>query len=183
MDRSTNLSVSLNKVSLTRQSNQGIYVESLERIQDTNKNTNLRTFINDMKDIGEAFRNSASALENYHKGLVHLQEKGYSVKPSEVNYFYNGENVGYKRYTNLPDGTKIIEKKLGDIQGTISKNPKTNRWSLTSFNMPELVLNDGKIEHISGSVKDAIEQRVPKRFRKELNEVVENFAKSLLKMK
>ena len=81
------------------------------------------------------------------------------------------------------DGTKIIEKKLGDIEGTISKNPKTNKWSLTSFKMPELILDNGKIEHISGSVIDAIEQRVPKRFRKQLNEVVENFAKSLLKMK
>ena len=49
--------------------------------------------------------------------------------------------------------------------------------------MPELILDNGKIEHISGSVIDAIEQRVSKRFRKQLNEVVENFAKSLLKMK
>ena len=81
------------------------------------------------------------------------------------------------------DGTKIIEKKLGDIEGTISKNPKTNKWSLTSFKMPELILDNGKIEHILGSVIDAIEQRVPKRFGKQLNEVVENFAKSLLKMK
>lgn len=180
MDGSTNLNVFFNKVSLTRQSNQGINVKSSASICNTNRSAYFSNFLN---DIGSAFKNDGSAIENYNKGLVQLQEKGYYAQPSEINYFYKGRNVGYKKYTNLPDGTKIIEKKLGDIQGTISKNPKTNRWSLTSFNMPELVLKDGKIEHITGSVIDAIEQKVPKRFRKQLNEVVENFAKSLLKMK
>lgn len=180
MDGSTNLDVFFNKVSLTRQSNQGINIKSSESICGTKGPANFNTFL---KDINSAFKNDGSAIENYNKGLVQLQEKGYYAQPSEINYFYKGRNVGYKKYTNLPDGTKIIEKKLGDIQGTISKNPKTNRWSLTSLKMPELILNNGKIEHISGSVIDAIEQRVPKRFRKQLNEVVENFAKSLLKMK
>ena len=177
---STNLDVSFNNVSLTRQSNQGINVKSSEDICSTNRQAGLDTIL---KDVNSAFKNDGSAIENYNKGLVQLQEKGYSVKPSEVNYFYKGKNVGYKKYTNLPDGTKIIEKKLGNIEGAISKNPKTNKWSLTYLKMPELILNNGKIEHISGSVIDAIEQKVPKRFRKQLNEVVENFAKSLLKMK
>ena len=181
MDGNTNLSVSLGgKVSLTRQSNQGINVKSSESIRCTNGSANFGTFL---KDIALAFKNDGSAIENYNKGLVQLQEKGYYVQPSEINYFYKGRNVGYKKYTNLPDGTKIIEKKLGDIEGAISKNPKTNKWSLISFKMPELILDNGKIEHISGSVIDAIEQKVPKRFRKQLNEIVENFAKSLLKMK
>ena len=179
MNKGTNLGVLFNEVSLTRQSNQGINVESSESICGAKGPANFGTFLN---DIDSAFKNDA-AIENYNKGLVQLQEKGYSVKPSEVNYFYKGKNVGYKKYTNLPDGTKIIEKKLGNIEGAISKNPKTNKWSLTYFKMPELIVNNGKIEHISGSVIDAIEQKVPKRFRKQLNEVVENFAKSLLKMK
>ena len=169
MDGSTNLDVFFNKVSLTRQSNQGINIKSSESICGTNGPANFDTFLN---DIDSAFKNDGSAIENYNKGLVQLQEKGYYAQPSEINYFYKGRNVGYKKYTNLPDGTKIIEKKLGDIEGAISKNPKTNKWSLTSFKMPELILDNGKIEHI-----------VPKRFRKQLNEVVENFAKSLLKMK
>ena len=177
MDGSTNLDVFFNKVSLTRQSNQGINVKSSEHICSTNRQVGLNTLL---KDVNSAFKNS---IENYNKGLVQLQEKGYYVEPSEINYFYKGRNVGYKKYTNLPDGTKIIEKKLGDIEGAISKNPKTNKWSLISFKMPELILDNGKIEHISGSVIDAIEQKVPKRFRKQLNEIVENFAKSLLKMK
>ena len=177
MNKSTNLGVLFNVVSLTRQSNQGINVKSSEHICSTNRQVGLDTLL---KDVNSAFKNT---IENYNKGLVQLQEKGYSVKPSEVNYFYKGKNVGYKKYTNLPDGTKIIEKKLGNVEGVISKNPKTNKWSLISFKMPELILDNGKIEHISGSVIDAIEQRVPKRFRKQLNEIVENFAKSLLKMK
>ena len=177
---STNLNVLFDKVSLTRQSNQGINVTSSESICSTNRPANLGTIIN---DINSAFKNGGFAVENYHKGLAQLQEKGYTAKPSGINYFYNGRNVGYKKYTNLPDGTKIIEKKIGNIEGAMSKNPKTNKWSLTYLKMPELILNNGKIEHISGSVIDAIEQKVPKRFRKQLNEVVENFAKSLLKMK
>ena len=177
MNKSTNLGVLFNVVSLTRQSNQGINVKSSEHICSTNRQVGLNTLL---KDVNSAFKNT---IENYNKGLVQLQEKGYYVQPSEINYFYKGRNVGYKKYTNLPDGTKIIEKKLGDIEGAISKNPKTNKWSLISFKMPELILDNGKIEHISGSVIDAIEQKVPKRFRKQLNEIVENFAKSLLKMK
>ena len=177
MDGSTNLDVFFNKVSLTRQSNQGINVKSSEHICSTNRQVGLNTLL---KDVNSAFKNS---IENYNKGLVQLQEKGYSVKLSEVNYFYKGKNVGYKKYTNLPDGTKIIEKKLGNVEGAISKNPKTNKWSLTSFKMPELIIKDGQIEHISGSVRFAIEQRVPKRYQKQLNEIVDNFAKSLLKMK
>ena len=177
MNKSTNLDVFFNKVSLTRQSNQGINVKSSEHICSTNRQVGLDTLL---KDVNSAFKNT---IENYNKGLVQLQEKGYSVKPSEVNYFYKGKNVGYKKYTNLPDGTKIIEKKLGNVESAISKNPKTNKWSLTSFKMPELIVKDGQIEHISGSVKDAIEHKVPKRFQKQLNEIVNNFAKSLLKMK
>ena len=177
MNKSTNLDVFFNKVSLTRQSNQGINVKSSEHICSTNRQVGLNTLL---KDVNSAFKNS---IENYNKGLVQLQEKGYSVKLSEVNYFYKGKNVGYKKYTNLPDGTKIIEKKLGNVESAISKNPKTNKWSLTSFKMPELIVKDGQIEHISGSVKDAIEHKVPKRFQKQLNEIVNNFAKSLLKMK
>lgn len=177
MDGSTNLNVFFNKVNLTRQSNQGINVKSSEHICSTNRQVGLNTLL---KDVNSAFKNS---IENYNKGLVQLQEKGYSVKLSEVNYFYKGKNVGYKKYTNLPDGTKIIEKKLGNVEGAISKNPKTNKWSLTSFKMPELIIKDGQIEHISGSVRFAIEQRVPKRYQKQLNEIVDNFAKSLLKMK
>ena len=176
---STNLNVLFDNVSLTRQSNQGINVTSSESICSTNRPANFGI----LNDIDSAFKNGGSAVETYHKGLAQLQEKGYTAKPSEINYFYNGRNVGYKKYTNLPDGTKIIEKKLGNIEGAISKNPKTNKWSLIYFKMPELILNNGKIEHISGSVIDAIEQKVAKRFRKQLNEVVENFAKSLLKMK
>lgn len=49
--------------------------------------------------------------------------------------------------------------------------------------MPELIIKDGQIEQISGSVRFAIEHRVPKRYQKQLNEIVDNFAKSLLKMK
>lgn len=177
MNKGTNLGVLFNEVSLTRQSNQGINVKSSEHICSTNRQVGLDTLL---KDVNSAFKNS---IENYNKGLVQLQEKGYSVKPSEVNYFYKGKNVGYKKYTNLPDGTKIIEKKLGNVEGAISKNPKTNKWSLTSFKMPELIIKDGQIEHISGSVRFAIEQRVPKRYQKQLNEIVDNFAKSLLKMK
>ena len=177
MNKSTNLGVLFNVVSLTRQSNQGINVKSSEHICSTNRQVGLDTLL---KDVNSAFKNT---IENYNKGLVQLQEKGYSVKPSEVNYFYKGKNVGYKKYTNLPDGTKIIEKKLGNVESAISKNPKTNKWSLTSFKMPELIVKDGQIEHISGSVKDAIEHKVPKRFQKQLNEIVNNFAKSLLKMK
>lgn len=177
MNKGTNLGVLFNEVSLTRQSNQGINVKSSEHICSTNRQVGLDTLL---KDVNSAFKN---ATENYNKGLVQLQEKGYSVKPSEVNYFYKGKNVGYKKYTNLPDGTKIIEKKLGNVESAISKNPKTNKWSLTSFKMPELIIKDGQIEHISGSVRFAIEQRVPKRYQKQLNEIVDNFAKSLLKMK
>lgn len=177
MNKGTNLGVLFNEVSLIRQSNQGINVKSSEHICSTNRQVGLDTLL---KDVNSAFKNS---IENYNKGLVQLQEKGYSVKPSEVNYFYKGKNVGYKKYTNLPDGTKIIEKKLGNVEGAISKNPKTNKWSLTSFKMPELIIKDGQIEHISGSVRFAIEQRVPKRYQKQLNEIVDNFAKSLLKMK
>ena len=177
MNKGTNLGVLFNEVSLTRQSNQGINVKSSEHICSTNRQVGLDTLL---KDVNSAFKN---AIENYNKGLVQLQEKGYSVKPSEVNYFYKGKNVGYKKYTNLPDGTKIIEKKLGNVESAISKNPKTNKWSLTSFKMPELIIKDGQIEHISGSVRFAIEQRVPKRYQKQLNEIVDNFAKSLLKMK
>ncbi len=177
MNKGTNLGVLFNEVSLTRQSNQGINVKSSEHICSTNRQVGLDTLL---KDVNSAFKNS---IENYNKGLVQLQEKGYSVKPSEINYFYKGKNVGYKKYTNLPDGTKIIEKKLGNVEGAISKNPKTNKWSLTSFKMPELIIKDGQIEHISGSVRFAIEQRVPKRYQKQLNEIVDNFAKSLLKMK
>ena len=177
MNKSTNLGVLFNVVSLTRQSNQGINVKSSEHICSTNRQVGLGTLL---KDVNSAFKN---AIENYNKGLVQLQEKGYSVKPSEVNYFYKGKNIGYKKYTNLPDGTKIIEKKLGNVEGAISKNPKTNKWSLTSFKMPELIIKDGQIEHISGSVRFAIEHRVPKRYQKQLNEIVDNFAKSLLKMK
>lgn len=178
MDGSTNLNVLFNKVSLKRRSNQGVCLSTNETMH-----TDKKDLMTTLKDVNEAFKNGGFAVENYHKGLAQLQEKGYTAEPSEVNYFYNGRNVGYKKYTNLPDGTKIIEKKLGNIEGAISKNPKTNKWSLTSFKMPELILNNGKIEHISGSVIDAIEQKVPKRFRKQLNEAVENFAKSLLKMK
>ena len=178
MDGSTNLNVLFNKVSLTRRSNQGVCLSTNETMHRDKKD--LATTL---KDVSVAFKNGGSAIENYHKGLAQLQEKGYSAKPSEINYFYNGRNVGYKKYTNLPDGTKIIEKKIGNIEGAMSKNPKTNKWSLTYLKMPELILNNGKIEHISGSVIDAIEQKVPKRFRKQLNEAVENFAKSLLKMK
>ena len=177
MNKGTNLGVLFNEVSLTRQSNQGINVKSSDHICSTNRQVGLDTLL---KDVNSAFKN---AIENYNKGLVQLQEKGYSVKPSEVNYFYKGKNVGYKKYTNLPDGTKIIEKKLGNVESAISKNPKTNKWSLTSFKMPELIIKDGQIEHISGSVRFAIEQRVPKRYQKQLNEIVDNFAKSLLKMK
>lgn len=177
MNKGTNLGVLFNEVSLIRQSNQGINVKSSEHICSTNRQVGLDTLL---KDVNSAFKNT---IENYNKGLVQLQEKGYSVKPSEVNYFYKGKNVGYKKYTNLPDGTKIIEKKLGNVEGAISKNPKTNKWSLTSFKMPELIIKDGQIEHISGSVRFAIEQRVPKRYQKQLNEIVDNFAKSLLKMK
>lgn len=177
MNKGTNLGVLFNEVSLIRQSNQGINVKSSEHICSTNRQVGLDTLL---KDVNSAFKNS---IENYNKGLVQLQEKGYSVKPSEVNYFYKGKNVGYKKYTNLPDGTKIIEKKLGNVESAISKNPKTNKWSLTSFKMPELIIKDGQIEHISGSVRFAIEQRVPKRYQKQLNEIVDNFAKSLLKMK
>lgn len=177
MNKGTNLGVLFNEVSLIRQSNQGINVKSSEHICSTNRQVGLDTLL---KDVNSAFKNS---IENYNKGLVQLQEKGYSVKPSEVNYFYKGKNIGYKKYTNLPDGTKIIEKKLGNVEGAISKNPKTNKWSLTSFKMPELIIKDGQIEHISGSVRFAIEQRVPKRYQKQLNEIVDNFAKSLLKMK
>ncbi len=177
MNKSTNLGVLFNVVSLTRQSNQGINVESSEHICSTNRQVGLDTLL---KDVNSAFKNT---IENYNKGLVQLQEKGYSVKPSEVNYFYKGKNVGYKKYTNLPDGTKIIEKKLGNVEGVISKNPKMNKWSLTSFKMPELIIKDGQIEQISGSVRFAIEHRVPKRYQKQLNEIVDNFAKSLLKMK
>ena len=177
MNKGTNLGVLFNEVSLIRQSNQGINVKSSEHICSTNRQVGLDTLL---KDVNSAFKNS---IENYNKGLVQLQEKGYSVKPSEINYFYKGRNVGYKKYTNLPDGTKIIEKKLGNVEGAISKNPKTNKWSLTSFKMPELIIKDGQIEHISGSVRFAIEQRVPKRYQKQLNEIVDNFAKSLLKMK
>lgn len=177
MNKGTNLGVLFNEVSLIRQSNQGINVKSSEHICSTNRQVGLDTLL---KDVNSAFKNS---IENYNKGLVQLQEKGYSVKPSEVNYFYKGKNVGYKKYTNLPDGTKIIEKKLGNVEGAISKNPKTNKWSLTSFKMPELIIKDGQIEQISGSVRFAIEQRVPKRYQKQLNEIVDNFAKSLLKMK
>lgn len=177
MNKGTNLGVLFNEVSLIRQSNQGINVKSSEHICSTNRQVGLDTLL---KDVNSAFKNS---IENYNKGLVQLQEKGYSVKPSEINYFYKGKNVGYKKYTNLPDGTKIIEKKLGNVEGAISKNPKTNKWSLTSFKMPELIIKDGQIEHISGSVRFAIEQRVPKRYQKQLNEIVDNFAKSLLKMK
>ena len=180
MNKSTNLDVFFNKVSLTRQSNQGINVKSSEHICSTNRQAGLDTMLG---NVASAFKNDGSAIENYNKGLVQLQEKGYSVKPSEVNYLYNGKNVGYKKYTNLPDGTKIIEKKLGNVEGAISKNPKTNKWSLTSFKMPELIIKDGQIEHISGSVRFAIEHRVPKRYQKQLNEIVDNFAKSLLKMK
>ena len=177
MNKGTNLGVLFNEVSLIRQSNQGINVKSSEHICSTNRQVGLNTLL---KDVNSAFKNT---IENYNKGLVQLQEKGYSVKLSEVNYFYKGKNVGYKKYTNLPDGTKIIEKKLGNVEGAISKNPKTNKWSLTSFKMPELIIKDGQIEHISGSVRFAIEQRVPKRYQKQLNEIVDNFAKSLLKMK
>ena len=177
MNKGTNLGVLFNEVSLIRQSNQGINVKSSEHICSTNRQVGLDTLL---KDVNSAFKNT---IENYNKGLVQLQEKGYSVKPSEVNYFYKGKNVGYKKYTNLPDGTKIIEKKLGNVEGAISKNPKTNKWSLTSFKMPELIIKDGQIEQISGSVRFAIEQRVPKRYQKQLNEIVDNFAKSLLKMK
>ena len=177
MNKGTNLGVLFNEVSLIRQSNQGINVKSSEHICSTNRQVGLDTLL---KDVNSAFKNS---IENYNKGLVQLQEKGYSVKPSEVNYFYKGKNIGYKKYTNLPDGTKIIEKKLGNVEGAISKKPKTNKWSLTSFKMPELIIKDGQIEHISGSVRFAIEQRVPKRYQKQLNEIVDNFAKSLLKMK
>ena len=177
MNKGTNLGVLFNEVSLTRQSNQGINVKSSEHICSTNRQVGLDTLL---KDVNSAFKNS---IENYNKGLVQLQEKGYSVKPSEVNYFYKGKNIGYKKYTNLPDGTKIIEKKLGNVEGAISKNPKTNKWSLTSFKMPELIIKDGQIEQISGSVRFAIEHRVPKRYQKQLNEIVDNFAKSLLKMK
>ena len=177
MNKGTNLGVLFNEVSLIRQSNQGINVKSSEHICSTNRQVGLNTLL---KDVNSAFKNS---IENYNKGLVQLQEKGYSVKPSEVNYFYKGKNVGYKKYTNLPDGTKIIEKKLGNVEGVISKNPKTNKWSLTSFKMPELIIKDGQIEQISGSVRFAIEHRVPKRYQKQLNEIVDNFAKSLLKMK
>ena len=177
MNKSTNLGVLFNEVSLTRQSNQGINVKSSEHICSTNRQVGLDTLL---KDVNSAFKNT---IENYNKGLVQLQEKGYSVKPSEVNYFYKGKNVGYKKYTNLPDVTKIIEKKLGNVEGVISKNPKTNKWSLTSFKMPELIIKDGQIEQISGSVRFAIEHRVPKRYQKQLNEIVDNFAKSLLKMK
>ena len=177
MNKGTNLGVLFNEVSLTRQSNQGINVKSSEHICSTNRHVGLDTLL---KDVNSAFKN---ATENYNKGLVQLQEKGYSVKPSEVNYFYKGKNVGYKKYTNLPDGTKIIEKKLGNVESAISKNPKTNKWSLTSFKMPELIIKDGQIEQISGSVRFAIEHRVPKRYQKQLNEIVDNFAKSLLKMK
>ena len=178
MDGSTNLNVLFNKVSLTRRSNQGVCLSTNETMHGDKKD-----LVTTLKDVNEAFKNGGSAVENYHKGLAQLQEKGYTAEPSEINYFYNGRNVGYKKYTNLPDGTKIIEKKIGNIEGAMSKNPKTNKWSLTYLKMPELILNNGKIEHISGSVIDAIEQKVPKRFRKQLNEVVENFAKSLLKMK
>ena len=177
MNKSTNLGVLFNVVSLTRQSNQGINVKSSEHICSTNRQVGLDTLL---KDVNSAFKNT---IENYNKGLVQLQEKGYSVKPSEVNYFYKGKNVGYKKYTNLPDGTKIIEKKLGNVESAISKNPKTNKWSLTSFKMPELIIKDGQIDQISGSVRFAIEHRVPKRYQKQLNEIVDNFAKSLLKMK
>ena len=177
MNKGTNLGVLFNEVSLIRQSNQGINVKSSEHICSTNRQVGLDTLL---KDVNSAFKNT---IENYNKGLVQLQEKGYSVKPSEVNYFYKGKNVGYKKYTNLPDGTKIIEKKLGNVEGVISKNPKTNKWSLTSFKMPELIIKDGQIEQISGSVRFAIEHRVPKRYQKQLNEIVDNFAKSLLKMK
>ena len=177
MNKGTNLGVLFNEVSLIRQSNQGINVKSSEHICSTNRQVGLDTLL---KDVNSAFKNS---IENYNKGLVQLQEKGYSVKPSEVNYFYKGKNVGYKKYTNLPDGTKIIEKKLGNVEGVISKNPKTNKWSLTSFKMPELIIKDGQIEQISGSVRFAIEHRVPKRYQKQLNEIVDNFAKSLLKIK
>ena len=180
MNKSTNLNVLFDNVSLTRQSNQGINVKSSEHICSTNRQVGLDTLL---KDVNSAFKNDGSAIEIYNKGLVQLQEKGYSVKPSEVNYFYKGKNVGYKKYTNLPDGTKIIEKKLGNVEGVISKNPKTNKWSLTSFKMPELIIKDGQIEQISGSVRFAIEHRVPKRYQKQLNEIVDNFAKSLLKMK
>lgn len=179
MTGSTNLNVLFDKVSLTRRSNQGVCLSTNETMYGDKKD-----LVTTLKDVSEAFKNGGSAVENYHKGLAQLQEKGYTATPSNVvNYIYKHKNVGYKRYTNLPDGTKIIEKKLGDIEGAISKNPKTNKWSLISFKMPELILDNGKIEHISGSVIDAIEQKVPKRFRKQLNEVVENFAKSLLKMK
>ena len=177
MNKGTNLGVLFNEVSLIRQSNQGINVKSSEHICSTNRQVGLDTLL---KDVNSAFKNT---IENYNKGLVQLQEKGYSVKPSEVNYFYKGKNVGYKKYTNLPDGTKIIEKKLGNVEGVISKNPKTNKWSLTSFKMPELIIKDGQIEQISGSVRFAIEHRVPKRYQKQLNEIVDNFAKSLLKIK
>lgn len=180
---STNLSVLFQNVDLSRESKQGINVITSEYFSDPiNKTSN--DFMTGLTDVDEAFKNGGSAIENYHKGLAQLQEKGYTAKPSDVvNYQYQSGNVGYKKYTKLPDGTKIIEKKLGNIEGAISKNPKTNKWSLTSFKMPELIIKDGQIEHISGFVKDAIEHKVPKRFQKQLNEIINNFAISLLKIK
>ena len=183
MDGSTNLDVLFQNVDLSRKSKQGIKVITSESFKKP-INVPIDNLFEGINEVNLSFENGGSPIENYHKGLILLKEKGYIAEPSDViNYTYNGRDVGYKKYTNLPDGTKIIEKKLGDIEGAISKNPKTNKWSLISFKMPELILDNGKIEHISGSVIDAIEQKVPKRFRKQLNEIVENFAKSLLKMK
>ena len=63
MNKSTNLGVLFNEVSLTRQSNQGINVKSSEHICSTNRQVGLDTLL---KDVNSAFKNT---IENYNKGL------------------------------------------------------------------------------------------------------------------